>query len=99
MSQALYRRGAAMYERILVPVDGSPTSNLGLTEAIKRAKLTGARVLLLNAVDHAAMTVVPEASAGQARLFEAMADAGEEILARSKDAAAAAGVTAETKLA
>ena len=33
-----------MYQRILVPVDGSPTSNAGLAEAIKLAKLTGARV-------------------------------------------------------
>ena len=37
-----------MYQRILVPVDGSPTSNAGLTEAIKLAKLTGARLRLLH---------------------------------------------------
>ena len=40
-----------MYQRILVPVDGSPTSNAGLAEAIKLAKLTGARVRVLHAVD------------------------------------------------
>ena len=40
-----------MYERILVPVDGSPTSNLGLAEALKLAKLTGARLRLLHVVD------------------------------------------------
>ena len=39
-----------MYDRILVPVDGSPTSNLGLAEAIKLSKLTGARLLLLHAL-------------------------------------------------
>ena len=33
-----------MYQRILVPVDGSPTSNTGLAEAIKPARLTEARV-------------------------------------------------------
>ena len=85
-----------MYDRILVPVDGSPTSNLGLAEAIKLSKLTGARLLLLHAVDHAAATVAPEAAAGLTQLFEAMRDAGEEILARAKATAASAGVAAET---
>jgi len=36
-----------MYQRILVPVDGSTTSNHGLDEAIQLAKLTGARLRLL----------------------------------------------------
>ena len=40
-----------MYQRILVPVDGSPTSNAGLAEAIKLAKLTGARMRVLHVVD------------------------------------------------
>ena len=39
-----------MYKRILVPVDGSPTSNAGLAEAIKLAKLTGAQIRLLHLV-------------------------------------------------
>ena len=43
-----------MYQRILVPVDGSPTSNVGLAEAIKLAKLTGARVRVLHVVDETA---------------------------------------------
>ena len=33
-----------------MPVDGSPTSNAGLAEAIKLAKLTGAQVRLLHLV-------------------------------------------------
>lgn len=40
-----------MYQRILVPVDGSPTSNAGLDEAIKLARLTGARLRVLHVVD------------------------------------------------
>lgn len=40
-----------MYQRILVPIDGSPPSNAGLAEAIKLAKLTGARVRVLHVVD------------------------------------------------
>ena len=40
-----------MYRNILVPVDGSTTSERGLDEAIKLARLTGARLRLLHVVD------------------------------------------------
>ena len=36
-----------MYQRILVPVDGSPTAEQGLDEAIKLARLTGGQLRLL----------------------------------------------------
>ena len=35
-----------MYHRILVPVDGSPTSNAGLAEAVRLAQRLGAELLL-----------------------------------------------------
>ena len=40
-----------MYQRILVPIDGSTPSIQGLDEAIKVAKLTGARLRLIHVVD------------------------------------------------
>lgn len=40
-----------MYQRILVPIDGSNTSSKGLNEAIKLAKLTGASLRLIHMVD------------------------------------------------
>lgn len=52
-----------MYQRILVPVDGSPTSNLGLDEAIKLAGLTGARLRLINVVAPAAPAAPADARA------------------------------------
>lgn len=39
------------YKRILVPVDGSPTSGLGLREAIDFAKAQKARLHLVHVVD------------------------------------------------
>jgi len=36
-----------MYRKILVPVDGSPTSKLGLQEAIELAKATGAALRIV----------------------------------------------------
>ena len=40
-----------MYSRILVPIDGSPTSQPGLDEALALARELGARLHLLNVVD------------------------------------------------
>lgn len=39
------------YHQILVPFDGSPTSEKALDEAIRLARLTGARLRLLHVVD------------------------------------------------
>jgi len=85
-----------MYDRILVPVDGSEPSDLGLAEAIKLARLTGARLLLLHAVDLAAVSVVAEAGATTVSLYEAMREGGAQILARANATASSAGVGAET---
>jgi nucleotide-binding universal stress UspA family protein len=40
-----------MYARILVPVDGSPTSEAGLTEAIRLARMGCGRIRLMHLVD------------------------------------------------
>ena len=50
-----------MYQRILVAVDGSPTSLRGLDEAIKLAKSSGGRLMLVHVVNELLMTgdVVP----------------------------------------
>ena len=44
-----------MYRRILVPVDGSATSKLGLRHALGLAKDQRARVRVLNVVDDMAL--------------------------------------------
>jgi nucleotide-binding universal stress UspA family protein len=87
-----------MYEKIVVPVDGSSTSDLGLSEAIKLARLTGARLVLLHAIDTVAVAAIPDAAAAAARLFEAMRESGEQILSRAGGMAANAGVAAESVL-
>ena len=40
-----------MYAKILVPVDGSPASSAGLTEAIKIAKSQGSEIQLMHVVN------------------------------------------------
>src|SRR5258708_9416166 len=47
----LLESDAMAYKRILVPVDGSPTSGLGLREAITFSKAQKARLQLVHVVD------------------------------------------------
>ena len=60
-----------MYRRILVPIDGSPTSMQGLEEAIRLAADQRARLHVLNVVD--------EMSVLQSIDMYGVADAGEMI--------------------
>jgi nucleotide-binding universal stress UspA family protein len=88
-----------MYEKILVPVDGSPTSHLGLQEAIKLAKLCGARLLLIHVVDLMSYNIAAAADAGlSAEVWQALKEGGQEILAKSQAAVQAAGLACEIKL-
>jgi len=88
-----------MYQRILVPVDGSPTANRGLTEAIALAKLTGARLRLINVVDIYSFAMESNAFAGYSGdLIPLMREGGQKILATARAQAEAAGVSADTAL-
>jgi len=82
-----------MYQRILVPVDGSPTSDRGLAEAIKLGKLTGASLRLVHAVEQAMY-----APGLPADLQPLMREEGEKILRAGKAQVEAAGLAVETRL-
>ncbi len=81
-----------MYQRILVPVDGSPTSTQGLDEAIKLARLTGASLRLVHVVDQLVFATGFEIYTGD--LVGMLRDAGEKILGEAKARAQAAGIDA-----
>ena len=89
-----------MYQRILVPIDGSPTSNRGLDEAIQLARLTGASLRLIHVVDEMTFATGFETYAAYAGdVIPMMRQAGEEILAMGKARVAAAGLDkVETQL-
>jgi len=88
-----------MYQRILVPVDGSPASNKGLREAIALARLTGGRILVLHVVDDMSLLISSAEYAGlNAEMFTALRLAGEKILADAKREVESAGVAVESKL-
>lgn len=87
-----------MYERILVPVDGSPTANRGLREAIGLARDSKSTLVLLNVVDDYPMLVEMAAVASFEDLRKSILDAGEAVLTQAKAQAAESGVACEAVL-
>ena len=74
-----------MYQRILVPVDGSPTSNAGLAEAIKLAKLTGARMRVMHVVDETPLLMSADGySAMSGDVFTMLKEAGQAVLEQAR---------------
>ena len=85
-----------MYQRILVPVDGSPTSTQGLDEAIKLARLTGGSLRLVHVVNELTFATGFEVYTGD--VIGMLKEAGELVLGEAKARAQAAGVEAVTFL-
>jgi nucleotide-binding universal stress UspA family protein len=87
-----------MYKRILVPVDGSPTSRLGLEEAVKLAKDQQAALRIVHVVNDWLMVSPDAAGADTGPAVEASHAAGESILDEADKLARSAGVDAQTVL-
>lgn len=74
-----------MFKRIMVPVDGSRTSSLGLDKAIRLARDQGALLCLVHVVDQRALTQsIGMSSYGIEQLFETLSSGGKKILARAE---------------
>ena len=87
------------YKRILVPVDGSPTSNAGLREAIGLAKEAGARLQLIHVVDqHTVVMMGVESAYYIDEMMQSMRKAGQRLLNRAVAQATKAGVQASAVL-
>lgn len=69
-----------MYQRILVPVDGSHTSTLGLQEAIRIAVDRRARLRLISVVDEFIMAQNFEGLVNAGDLVDALRDSGKRAL-------------------
>ena len=85
-----------MYQRILVPVDGSATSTCGLDEAIRLATLTGARMRLVHVID--GLTFSGGMEFASVDIFGVLVDAGARILSEAKARVEASGVRVEVFL-
>lgn len=90
-----------MFKRILVPVDGSPTSDRGLAHAIKLARSQKAALCVLHVVDEGA--IVQHADLGAAvdvieKLLASLRDGGSKIIAKAEARAAKQGIKARAIL-
>lgn len=86
-----------MYQHILVPIDGSSTSELALKEALKFAQQHNARLELVHVLKD--IWYFDEGSMlNYAELLDSMRSSGKKILAQAQALAQQAGITVETKL-
>ena len=86
-----------MYQRILVPVDGSSTSGKGLTEAISIARMTGGRIRLLHVVDALPAAIGADSFAGySAEVLPLLREGGHAVLEQSRKLVEAVGVPVDT---
>jgi nucleotide-binding universal stress UspA family protein len=86
-----------MYKKILVPIDGSETSSIGLTEAIHLAKNQGARIRLVHVVNEL-LVVLPEAYLNIGPIVDELRRAGNLVLDNSEKTVRSAGVEVDTIL-
>ena len=83
------------YRRIIVPVDGSPTSNKALVTALDIARDSDSRIRLVHSVDELAYLTGFEASADVLSLVR---QSGQRVLSEAAEIAGSAGVPIETCL-
>ncbi|MCO6428096.1 universal stress protein [Nitrosomonas communis] len=86
-----------MYQKILVPVDGSTTSECALQEAIRLAQQQRAQLELVHVFEDV-LYWVDESYINYAELQETIRASGEKILTQAQALVRQAGLTAETKL-
>ncbi len=86
-----------MYQKILVPVDGSTTSECALQEAIRLAQQQRAQLELVHVFEDV-LYWVDERYINYAELQETIRASREKILTQAQALVQQAGLTAETKL-
>ncbi len=87
-----------MYKRILVPVDGSHTSTLGLKEAVRLAKESEAALRLVHVVDEFVVIQNDAYMPGAADLLDALTKSGRQCLHNAKALAERHGVKADATM-
>lgn len=86
-----------MYKKILAPIDGSPTSNAGLDEAIRLAGDQGAALQLFHLVDEFIVVAGADGPALYAgELIESLRQEGKRIVDKAEATARRKGVTPES---
>ncbi len=85
-----------MYKKILIPVDGSPASKRGLTEAIRLAKYHKARVRLIHVVDVFIVTPALESGRYVDEIQKSFRDDGRRLLKDAEALVRKHGITVDS---
>jgi nucleotide-binding universal stress UspA family protein len=86
-----------MYHRILMPIDGSASSDAALAHGLQLAKEQGAEVKILHVLDTQALYLLYEGMYVE-EIAERWRREGQAFVARAAEQARAAGITAATEL-
>lgn len=87
-----------MYHHLLVPIDGSPTAERGLREALALAAQQKARVTVVHVIDDFPIHMEMATVVNYQDVIDAMRKRGQELLSQASAAAAAVGVQAQVLL-
>jgi nucleotide-binding universal stress UspA family protein len=87
-----------MYDKILVPLDGSPTSERGFEEAIALARVMKSSLVLLHVVDTVPIAIDMITTTTWQDISDSLRSRGQGLLDRASQTAAAHGVASEARL-
>jgi nucleotide-binding universal stress UspA family protein len=87
-----------MYDKILVPVDGSETSTRGLNEAIKIAKAEGSQLSLVHIVNEYIFDITYSGGVFPQNLIDTLVKTGKSVLDTAESAAKKEGVKVDSVL-
>ena len=87
-----------MYERILVPIDGSDTAALGLAEAMRLATALKSRIRIAHVVNKAPVIAPDVSGSTMEDAVRELLDQGESLLHEATATVRAAGITVEERL-
>jgi len=87
-----------MYKKIICPIDGSPTSDCGMAEAVQLAKDQNAKVLFLHVIDTYFPILDMTGDLNVVYISEILRNNGKKVIKKAENTALAAGVSAETKI-
>jgi nucleotide-binding universal stress UspA family protein len=87
-----------MYQNILVPIDGSPTSARGLDEAIRLAAALGSRIRLLHVVNELVVLTPEVAATALTDVLDMLRSVGNQVLSGAEAHVRKAGVPVESQL-
>ena len=87
-----------MYQRILIPVDGSETATKAMITALQLARDSGGQVHLVHVVEGMTPLAADPYGAYSGEVIEIMRQSGSKILEDALEVAKAAGVTADIEL-